>query len=61
MWTWTEEGWVAWQDYLHALSGESTQGIPVEDRCWKCDGKRVHEGCIAGLCTDCCEELKAAS
>lgn len=48
-----------WSAYSQWLADQSDV-IPIEDRCFKCDGRRVHEGCKAGLCEKCCAELRAA-
>ena len=56
---WTHEDIAGLWGWLEGA--QHHDAIPIEERCWKCDGRRIHEGCAAGLCTTCCEELKAAS
>lgn len=30
-----------------------------ENRCWRCDSRRIHLHCAAGLCEACCQELRS--
>lgn len=35
--------------------------IRESERCWKCDAKRIHDGCAAGLCEGCCRALRTTA
>ena len=54
-----DERW--WEDWIHAAMQPQVEVVPLELRCWKCDGRRMHDGCAAGLCSPCCIELRATS
>lgn len=51
------DGWYGyWHDTMTRPQYE--WHVPAEERCWKCDRRRLHDGCHAGLCRECCEALK---
>lgn len=57
--TWTENEVAALWGWT--LPAPADEVVPYDERCWRCDSKRIHRGCAAGLCEACCSELKAVS
>ena len=53
---WTGQDLAALWGWVHAPEREA---IPYEERCWRCESRRIHLGCAADLCESCCEDLKA--
>jgi hypothetical protein len=49
--------YVAWP----FLDEPEMRSVPIDERCWRCDIERMHRGCEAGLCEDCCRELRSAA
>lgn len=40
------------------LTGEQHEAVPPEAKCWRCQQRRIHDGCNAELCDGCCAELR---
>lgn len=51
--------WCGFSGVCGLVTGPQADAIPQAERCWKCDGRRIHEGCNAGLCDTCCTQLKS--